>query len=273
MENKDRRLKEEDYINFLNEFSNGINKELPGTCFYTYGSINNSKGFIPGTSDIDGGIILNSGVITPKNEIRTLAKLYFASMLEKGIDTDINLLDRVTNDDGRFLSYSPTMADYIKESAKVLTGSKEYLLELNGLNFKNGDLNHVAMNLRSLRNRLLTSEYDSEENYKNFSKGVLSNIKKSIKLPKLLVLIQNETLVTGKLESISAYESLLGRCIKIDGLVELNDLVKEPVKLIKQISDKNRAIELLEISLESAEIMIGEYIYNFPEITNKEVIQ
>lgn len=263
--------KREMYTRFLDGFSTYLSRDHPNICFFTYGSINNPCEFIPGISDIDGGIILDSRVVTrcKYGKIRDLSIVLKDLLVETGISLDLNLLDRETSIDGRFLSYAQSFTDHIKTSGKVITGPTHFIDGLNGFNYRDEDLVRCAMTLRSLRNRFLFSEYNHETNPVEFYEGVISNVKKVIKLPKQLILVQNRRLVKGNGESRKALEELLPG-IDLKDLSRLVGEIRNIGNVSKILNDKDRSIELLRDSLYVAESIIQDYLHRFPYACQKE---
>ena len=115
-----------DYEEFLTCFSRRLSTENKDVCFYVYGSYLRGS-FIAGISDIDGGLILPGGPISSRKKVILIAKSLDESLSDLDIDFDFNLTDRKTNLDGRFLSYSQSMTDYIKENGKVFSGPEYFI--------------------------------------------------------------------------------------------------------------------------------------------------
>lgn len=264
--------KPDDYLKFLEIFSSHLKNGFKDICFYTYGSINNPREFYSGSSDIDAGLILDSGVISSKHrkKIKQLNEVLAEALIKTRIRIDLNLLDRQTNCDGRFLSYSQSMTDHIKTDGRIISGPAYFLDELNGLNYRHEDLSHGAFNLRDLRNRFLFSYYDSYNNYRDFAEGVLSNIKKAVKFPKQLVLIQTGKLIINKAEARKKLQEIL-EGVDLERIIELNSILRNTGVLLKELKNRDNAIRLLEDSLDAVELIIRDYLLKYPLVSDKEV--
>ncbi|PIN95189.1 hypothetical protein COU56_02070 [Candidatus Pacearchaeota archaeon CG10_big_fil_rev_8_21_14_0_10_31_9] len=260
-----------DYVEFIEEFTKKISMELPTACFYTFGSINN-KNCNYGRSDIGGGLILDSGIVTPKNKILRLSELFSRALNDRGILTQFNLLDRETCRDGRFLSYTTDYTDWLKDSAKVLCGPN-YLGEMNGKDFKSGMLNTASFNFcgpGGVRNALLYSLVDADNNGDKFVGKVAKAIEKVAKLPKKLIWLRGGEIIQSKTEARKKLEELL-EDIDLTPVDEINTLLDNPQKLYDELSNQDRAINVLAESLESMEQMVDSYLRHFPKINEREL--
>ena len=218
--------------------------------------------------DIDGGLILNSGIITPKDKISAIAKSLAQSRTKTSLKTQFNLLDRATNKDSRFLSYSTDYTEWLKSRAKVIFGPN-YLQEFNGIDFKSGVLSSCAFNLRKVRNNLLYSEVYLSNNPKEFQKRVENSIEISAKYPKKLLYLRKGKVVPSRNESKERLEKILEN-VDLSFIDTADALLKSPAELYQELKDEDKALKLLTQSLESIEQMISSYISNFPYISNLE---
>jgi hypothetical protein len=253
----------EDYNGFIKDFSIALAEKLRNTCFFTFGSYDNSEECDYGRSDIDGGIILNSGVITPKQEIQELSEILFRTLNDRGIKTQFNLLDRETCRDGRFLSYTADYTDWIKSCA-VLHSLYDYLGDMNGRDYKSGVLYSAAFNFTGpggLRNTLLRNIFVEE---------MQSALEKAAKFPKKLVWLREGIIVPSRTQAKKRLEKLLGG-IDLTGIDEINALLSNPHKFYRDLSDINIAYRLLKQSLSCVELMIDSYLRFFPEVSEKEL--
>ncbi|MFA6023385.1 MAG: hypothetical protein WC781_04840 [Candidatus Pacearchaeota archaeon] len=261
----------EDYAGFMEEFVGKLSKELPNICFYTYGSINNGDCNY-GRSDIDGGLILDSGIVTPKDKVLRLSELFSRTLNNRGIKTHFNLLDRETCKDGRFLSYTEDYTKLIKDTAKICCGPN-YLEEMNGKDFKSGVLNSAAFNFcgpRGVRETLLYSLINANMSYDNFIEKVSKSLEKVSKFPKKLIWLREGEIIPSRSEARKRLEKLL-EDVDLTGIDKINDLLDNPQALYWELSSKTRAINLLGESLETMEQMISSYLRHFPEIGIREL--
>ena len=263
----------EDYTKFMEEFTSELSRELPQTCFYTFGSINNGDCNY-GRSDIDGGLILDSGIVTPKDKILKLSEIFLKALNDRGIQTQFNLLDRETCRDGRFLSYTEDYTDWLKETAKVCCGPN-YLGEMGGRDFKSGVLHSSAFNFcgpGGVRNTLLYSLVYVDGDKNEFTEKVSKALEKVAKFPKKLVWLREGNIVPSRREARKRLEGLLGD-VDLTTIDRINVLLDNPQRLYNELSNQDGAIELLGDSLESMEQMIASYIGQFPQIGERELKQ
>jgi len=114
--------------------------------------------------DIDGGIVMPT-LITDKEVVRGISKEI--AKLSKGLEIhrgqiQINLLDRVSAGDGRFLSYSPDYTEFLRRHGKRLV-SRPNFLEFNGIDNKFNVYESNAFNFRKARNYLLMANVAMQE--------------------------------------------------------------------------------------------------------------
>jgi hypothetical protein len=261
----------EDYVAFMEEFTRKLSRELPTTCFYTYGSINNGDCNY-GRSDIDGGLILDSGIITPKDKVLRLSKLFLTALNDKGIQTQFNLLDRKTCRDGRFLSYTEDYTAWLKDTAKVCCGPN-YLGEMVGRDFKSGVLHSAAFNFcgpGGVRNVLLYSLIDANKDGDEFVEKASKALEKVAKFPKKLIWLREGEIVPSRTEARKRLEKLLGD-IDLTPIDRINILLNNPQRLYDELANRDRAVDVLAESLESMEQMVDSYLRHFPNIGEREL--
>ena len=183
----------QNYERFLENFSSGLSKINPNNCFYAYGSaIRGDADY--GRSDIDGGIILDSKVITPKYKIRKISKLLQECLSENDIPTQFNLLDRQTNQDGQFLSYPPSYIEYFQNGKAKIFSKKDYMEEMNKSDKRNEDLRVLAGHFRTIRNvALYWDSYSENPSYfaKSSRRGFGKSMEHLLSFPKTMYLILN----------------------------------------------------------------------------------
>ncbi len=263
--------RKEDYLDFLDSFTQLISQELPGACLFVYGSLNNGDCEY-GRSDIDGGIILDSGVITPKEKVVKLSELFRDALNDKGIHTQFNLLDLETCRDGRFLSYTEDYTKWIKESARVYSGPN-LLTELNGKNFKSGVLYSSAFNFcgpGGVRNSLLYSLVHAHQDSEDFKERTIGALEKVAKFPKKLVWLREGIIIPSRLKARQELVRVLDD-VDLTAIDEINNLFANPKRLYSQLEDTTESVRLLSSSLTCMEEMVASYIRRFPEISEREL--
>ena len=214
----------ENYQKFIERFTKELSEKHPDICLYLYGS-NLRDDLDLGTSDIDGGIILDSEIITPKDKIKGLSKILSLSQSTEGIKTQFNLLDRQTNKDGRFLSYETNYITYIRQRAEIF--GPDFIKEIKSYEFRSGPTIQSARNLRSLRNLLLYSEHLGWKNYKEFAEEVIEASRKAVKFPKNLILLQEKVLIENREKAIEKLTKMLPY-FNPEKLLKLNQLTRNP---------------------------------------------
>ncbi len=252
-------LTRQDYEDFLSRFSEKLDKGHRDVCFYLYGSYI-TGGFVSGVSDLDGGLILPGGPVSPRKKTLYIARCLDESLGDLNIDFDFNLLDRKTNNDGRFLSYSQSMTDHIQRSGKVFSGPYHFMDELNGPNYRNEDLKWASMVLRSLRNSLLSSYYDARIDYNDFKKRTKKNLQKAVKFPKQIVLVKHGELIAEKSVARARLGEMLRDYISDDVINHLENI--DSVLRNKMVLDK-----LLTLVKNPSHLCGGWILGFFPGLT------
>jgi len=261
----------QDYTRFMKEFTNELSEQLPNICFYTYGSINNGTCDY-GRSDIDGGLILDSGIVTPKNKILELSKLFSKALNNRGIETQFNLLDRETCRDGRFLSYTEDYTAWLKDVGKVHCGPS-YLKEMNGRDFKSGVLHSASFNFsgpKSVRNTALKSLVYLNEDKDKFVEKILSALDKVVKFPKKLIWLKEEKIIPSRTEAKKRLEKIL-EDVDLTMIDRIDKLFKKPKQLYSKLESVTDSLDLLLDSLGCMEAMVESYIKHFPKISEREL--
>ena len=270
--NKEKIPSKEDYGYFIEEFRKGIKKEISDSCFYIFGSMVNGNCNY-GRSDIDGGLILNSDIKTPKDKILNIAEIFARITEETNITTQFNLLDRKTNNDGRFLSYTKDYTDWIKKSGKIIYGS-DYIKEMKGYDFKSGVLYSTGYNFSGpggIRNTVLNSIYLLRNDKDEFQKRVIKSLDKLVKFPKKFLLLQGREVIPSRKESRKELSKTL-EDVNWDFIDKVNLIFdKEAFKFYETLSEENIALDYLVNSLTCAEELITSYIKHFPKISSNEL--
>jgi predicted nucleotidyltransferase len=263
-------LSKKDYFSFIENFTDEVSRIPPESCFYIYGSVANGE-FNPGRSDIDGVIILNSGVLTPKKEIFELSDAMSKILKKAKIKTQFNILDREICRDGRFLSYTTDYTDYFKENAKILSGP-DYIKEMNGLDFKSGFLYNASFNFsgpKGVRNTLLYSlTYDDSDFKYNISKS----LEKTAKFPTKLFWLASGEIIPSRKKARVELEKLFGE-MNLSYIDEVNYFLDNPNRLDSLMSNRYKSVCLLKNCVESVENMITVYLKKFPQPNEREIKQ
>ncbi|MDD5133454.1 MAG: hypothetical protein PHD81_04450 [Candidatus Nanoarchaeia archaeon] len=259
-------LTKEDYDKFVEDFSKKL-KNHKDVCFYLYGSYTTGNCDY-GRSDIDGGLILNNQFITDKEKMLDISNSLCECLIEHPIEEQFNVLDRGTNLDGRFLSYTKDYTDWIKNHGKVIKGDEKYISELNGHDFKSNILYSTSFNLRFLRNSLLKSRFNVKKNQDVLAKDFERYLKTFTGLPKKLIYLRTGELLDRRFVAQDKIKELLGHDPFY--LNETNQILSNIKKLEKFSKDPGIVISILTESLTDFELMIKEYVCKYPEIGERE---
>ena len=223
---------------FITEFAERLKEK--NLCFYVYGSQLEADTTVP-TSDVDGGIIIDSDIVTPKKDIMEIAQALADAQKIARVPLDINLTDRVLNVDGRFLSYTSDYTDWIRARGKVIAG-ENFKDEMRGLFYKSGPLNAIAMNLRSCRNSLLHALDVLENDPAKFREGVEKTIERTIKAPKKLVWLRTGEVCQSNEKAAERLTEFLPK-VPIEELKRLRLLRKEKISIDALLKNPMAAIE------------------------------
>ncbi|MBS3086711.1 hypothetical protein J4422_03350 [Candidatus Pacearchaeota archaeon] len=269
----------EDYEYFIQRFSDNISMRHPTTCFYIYGSFIRED-FVPGRSDIDGGLILNSNFILPKQEVISLAKILNESLsetelvaglspLDEGISASFNLMDRATNRDGRFLAYDDTYADFLKIKAEIHAGP-DFVREMCGLNYSRDSLRSAAFNLRKVRNGLLTHFLDRGRNQEKAERNILSSTTLLFSTPKKILETIGKELVFENGAFFQAFMEIFPEYNSRQYEKALS-LRRSPQAYFGILNDIDGAFDMSIDFVNATEEMIKLYVKRFSCITQREV--
>jgi len=257
----------ENYEDFLEDFTKKVSRRFPDCCFYLYGSATDGR-CVYGRSDIDGGLILDSGVVIPIKDILVISELLATTLQKNRVETQFNLLDRQTNKDGRFLSYTTDYTDWVKESSKVLFGP-DYIKEMNGLDKKTGVLYTSAFNFRKVRNSALYFMDRIMTDRKRFQRNVLKCLKNVVNLPKKLIWLRGERIIASKTSARKRLSEML-EDVDLSFVDRVNYLFGRPAELYRNIENENAPGLMLD-SLTTMEQMIEAYLKHFPEHSEREL--
>lgn len=260
----------DDYKRFIDDFSSALKQHNPDICFYTYGSYASDQCDY-GRSDIDGGLIFDCGIVTPKSAILGIAEILADARLKYGIDVDFNVSDKESSLDGRFLAYSDDYTDWIKSQGIIWSGP-DLLYCLNGKNFRSQVLHSASFNFcgpHGVRQILLYSAYQFYQNNDAFVKDVIRGLEKVAKFPKKLVWLRDGVVIPSRFAAKERLESLLDADLSF--VDRINQVLSQPKELIGRLYVREQALELLCYALDCLENIIGLYIQKFPEISEREL--
>jgi len=251
---------------FVEEFGTFLGHEHSDACFYIYGSVH--RGDHTPTSDVDGGIILDSGVVTDKKKLYAIAQGLALCLTNHRVELQLNVLDRQTAIDGRFLSYDSDFTDYIKvrENSRVVSGS-DSRPDLRGIDYRAGVLVRAAFNLRCDRNNILLLEDRLATNPQRGRERVATALNHAGKFPKHIIWLRGEG------EIVVDYEEMQRRLRRLLPTFDVcllskireNKLKLEQGKLLEEDYFATHAE-----ALECTEKLILAYLEEFPNQTKRE---
>lgn len=257
-----------DYRYFSEELVKRLKEEnLEDVCFFVYGSFSRNEHNPRFKSDIDGGFILDRGSITDKHKVGRVSKVISDCLDLHRVPTEFNLMDRNTNMDGRFMTYTPDYRLNLDREGRVLSGP-DFLKEMNYMDYKSGVLYHLAFNLRGLRNGLLMFEENSRNDHSEMLENVSRAVEKTLKTPKKLLWLQNHEEIETNITT--AREKLKDILPNVDySALDYLYRIRERAANY-DLSSKDEALFFHRLGLTSMENMIDEYIKKFPKLTNIE---
>ena len=257
----------EQYTGFIEEFKAGL-ASYPDVCWYGYGSaFGNNCSY--GRSDVDGGLIVDGGVVINKEKVLSLSKLMAACLQRNRVPLQFNLLDRVTNRDGRFLSYTSDFTDHIQQEGTVLAGPAEFVDELHGLDFKTGPLYQASHNFRKARNGLLSLCDDRAQNSYLFVKNVKKALENFAAFPKKLLLLQGRELFALKSAAQRELATLLPD-YDTTSLERVNEALKDADEFHLLVHTPDIATLWSQEAVTGIEELIKAYLEIFPEHSERE---
>lgn len=250
---------QEEFVESLGSF---LGREHPDCCFYIYGSV--YRGDHTADSDVDGGIILDSGVVTDKRKLYSIAHGMAHTLAAHPVITQISVMDRQSAADGRFISYGPDFTDHIKEASRIVSGP-DFRYNLNGIDFRTDVLRSAAFNLRNDRNYAALLLDLVERDPERAHARVLAALDHAIKYPKHLVWLQRRVLLTDHEARKKGMEDLLGiRGECLDALQQRKARLREG-----QVPPEDYFAYHTE-ALELTERLIEAYLTRFPMPCTKE---
>jgi hypothetical protein len=264
------RPKIEEYYDFMDEFSFELSRSFPGVCFGYFGSFDKKRA-VYGISDIDGFLIMDSGIVSDKRTVKGLSQILARALSNNPIPLHFNLLDLGTISDGRFMSYTADFNDYLKRGAKIVCGP-HYHFGMNGIDFKSGVLDTASFNFSGpggVRNTALYSLDLLQRDYDGFADRIESAIDKVAKFPKKLIWLRSGKIVPGRRESQGIIQRNL-HSVDYARLDEINGVLDDASELDLRLEDPEEALRLLYSSLTVMEQMILAYITKYPSTSRRE---
>lgn len=267
----DRKIPiKEDYDKFLeilSEETKGLDKNIS---FFLYGS-KLRKDFVPGVSDLDGFFVFEDFFVTNKETLFELSEILYSSLKKshKGIKTQINVLDKATSLDGRFLTYPKNYVDYFKDHSLRFFGNYD-LNEMNGFNYKNSELNSISHNLTKVRQGFLYYPTNYFLNKEIFLKNFKSPIKKLAQLPKQILILMGEGMIEEKDNSLEKFCEIFHEYDN-DFIKQVDLLLGDSKKYNQLFNDKENSFEIYSQSITEIEKIIKLYVKKFPKVNSREV--
>ncbi len=261
-------MQNSDYDKFIEEFAGRMQRDHSDSCFYVYGSFARGDYKSERESDIDGGIILDSGIVTSKDEVLDISRILAECLARHRVPIQFNLTDRGSNKDGRFLSYTRDYTDHIKSRGKVLAGI-DYTPEMNGIDYRSGVLNSVAYNFRKVRNNMLASLDNQANNEEEFDRCLRKSIDLVVKIPKKIIWLhgRDETVEDADEARKILRDVLPG--VDTDEIEMLDRLRHMPRNDVFWV-DKERGLRLYARALDAFEKMLEAYTEKFPVVSKRE---
>lgn len=258
-----------DYANFVENFRAGLEANYPDVCFFIYGSYREGD-LVPGLSDIDGGLIMNSGVVTDKEKVIGLADLMAASLNGFYVKPQFNLIDTRVARDGRFLSYARDYTDYVKRASHIVSGP-DYVSQLNGLDFKSSPLSMAAFNLcgpNGVRNALLYHRYLEQTSSEYFEETVIGALRKAAKFPGRVISLIDGGINRSRPAARARIEEVLG--VNLDALKEVDYFLVDAQKMQGVFDQPGKPARLVSDSLGCMESIVEAYLGKYPLVRPNE---
>lgn len=252
----------EDYEVFAREFAEFLYDEHPEVCFFVYGSFSRGD-YVPGRSDIDGGLIFPEGVVLPSDEVRDIAKVMAIKLGKSRLKFQVNLMDMKTCADGRFNSFTADYIQHILEEHKILSGPN-VLPKIKEMDYKSGVLSSAAFNLRSVRRKFLHSMHDYFTNPKLCDENLRKSIDKTLKFPKKLFWLQGKDIITDRKETFEELEKMFPGF----DVLSLERLSRAREKDLT--ANFGHAIDTYAESARVIEELTDRYLNAFPDVTVRE---
>lgn len=270
-------LQEQDYDDFVDSFSHEMKTNFSEDCFYVFGSYGQKNAdFIPGISDVDGGIILDSGVFTNKERYKELAQAFARSIGNRSFKVQYNVFDLETARDGRFLSYGADYVNYVTQFSRHVSGP-DFRGEYNGFDYKAEKLKNAAFNMTGpsgLRNDLfMLPYYYYMKSPSDFQEKCVSFLSTVLSFPRNLAWLMSEGDTSVLHPKKNAYDFVMHTLDDVD--VSYFDVLaarmRDVPRLYASFDHVNAAFFQLAEGLTVVETLVDSYLKHFPEIFSFEV--
>lgn len=259
----------DDYEQFMDKFTLALEISHSDVCFFTYGSFDREDCDY-GRSDIDGGLILPSGIVSDKEKIKELSDILSGVLLKTRIKTGFNLLDEKTCVDGRFLSYGRNYTSYLQQHARIRSGP-DLVSSMNGLDWRHDELHSAAMNFSGpggVRRLLLYLPYKARKSPQEYYENIMGALEKVGKFPKKLLMLRKRELVPNREKAVAQVKDLLE--LDLPEFEEINHLLSHSSELAEKIN-RRKIMPVLYTALNCMEKMIEAYVKKFPQPCELEV--
>jgi len=258
------------YAEFIKNFSDKIKSVDEKTSFFIYGSYLR-RDFVPGVSDLDGFLILDDGLVTSKDDLRSLSYgLMETSKLFPKVKFQFNVLDWDSSLDGRFLTYTKDYTDFFKKNAEKICGNFNIDAML-GFMYKSAILNSISHNLSKLRQNFLYYDFNRFlGNVQSIEKTIYSPLGSLARLPKQFCLLTGGQLIESKEDSLEQFKINFPNYMDNGFFKELFSLLKDERKYKDFHNSKGGLMFSLEC-LTEMEKMIRIYAGKFPVPRDVEI--
>lgn len=259
----EKRPEKINYMDFDIKLVNGLRElGIEGLSLILYGShVRNT--YTPGRSDVDAMLIFPDDVVTDKHNISLCSKVLSDSLEGNNIPFQVSVCDLATMKDGRFNTYDPSFQYYFKEEAVTVLGPNylpEFKYELPTIT----DLGTLRFNLRRVRNGLLFSEHNMNNDYKAFLEDFHKSLGKVADTPRKIF-----KMAAGKLqhkERFTALARLREEFPEVDmkPLEIIKDLFSNTAKLDTLYRYPSKILEFWNHSVTTMEQIIKGYMQRNP---------
>ena len=236
-----------DYYVSLKELVIGL-KSLNSEKIYSmllFGSVVDDS-FIPGRSDIDLCLILDSEVITDKNLLISLGDIVKKIVKLRNIDLELNIYDKKIMEDSRFFTFDKSFEKSFNRG-KIFYG-KDFRPDLDLCSWFHSEEQKMGFNLRWLRKKFVEAPYNIEENYEEFASEFKTFLQK----------------LKGLEISVSNYTK---KNIKNSVIEEMVEIAQDFKKFDRIRRNPELALSYWKIGLTGYEKVIKEIIYSCPRPT------
>jgi len=255
----------------MKELIGQLKKHFPSVSFGYFGSLRDGRA-VYGKADVDGFLIMPGGMVSDKRVVKGLSQILARAFSNNPIETQFNLLDSETIDDGRFMSYTKDYSDYFLDNSEILSGPFSGI-KMNGYDFRSGVLHSASFNFTGpggVRNTALYSLNLLQGDYDVFATRVQNAVDKVAKFPNKLIWLRTGKTVPERREAQRIIERNLPE-VDYELLDDINDVLDDVRKLDRRLENPESALNLLYGGLELMEQMVLAYVTRYPKIGKREV--